>query len=258
MAKDHDIRRAGEGDIIGIVYVQATSWIKHYADPAQGINENDVRTVDFNSKTSEWQHILRSPSYRVWVAARGRIILAFLATRRDKDFGEIYEQHTLDENQRRGLGTELFVEAKKWLGELPILLRIPIYAPGVEFYKKLSFSIFEEGEVDFIRLPSGKQITTVVMRRQAQPDKQPKQSQPASQPAVAEGRLFGRAKLAQASGLRSSTIKFYTEIGILPFEQEDQRLARRYNPNVALSRLKEIKRLRGQGLSIAQIKQRLS
>ena len=257
MTEDYEIRLAGGDDVIGIVYVQATGWIKHYANPDQGISEEDIRSVDFKSKTNEWLHILNSPSYRVWVAVRGRIILAFLAARKDQDFGEIYEQHTLSENQRQGLGGKLFTYAKSWLGEVPILLRIPIYASGVEFYKSQGFSIYEEGEVDFIRLPSAKQITTIIMRRLPQAAEAVAAAKPATKSRGAS-RPVGRAKLAAASGLRPSTIKFYTEIGILPFEQVEQRLARRYNLQQAMDRLAEIKQLRGQGLSIEQIKKRLS
>lgn len=51
-------------------------------------------------------------------------------------------------------------------------------------------------------------------------------------------------ELAKKSGLRVSTIKYYSEIGILPFHQEDKKLARRYKREEALQRLKEIDELK--------------
>ena len=71
-------------------------------------------------------------------------------------------------------------------------------------------------------------------------------------------KLVGRSKLAKLAKLRPSTIKYYTEIGLLPFEQQEKRLARRYNVEPALVRLKEIKQLRGQGLSIKEIQPRFN
>lgn len=51
------------------------------------------------------------------------------------------------------------------------------------------------------------------------------------------------SELADLSGLRQSTIKFYTEKGILPFKQEEQGLRRHYDRTEAIKRLKEIKEL---------------
>jgi len=63
-------------------------------------------------------------------------------------------------------------------------------------------------------------------------------------------------ELAKASGVRASTIKFYSEIGILPFEQESTRLARRYDEVKVIRRLKEIKKLREKGSSVEEIVKR--
>jgi len=45
----------------------------------------------------------------------------------------------------------------------------------------------------------------------------------------------------QLSGVRYSTIKYYTEEGLLPFEQEDTRMARKYPRVQAIERLEEIR-----------------
>lgn len=60
-------------------------------------------------------------------------------------------------------------------------------------------------------------------------------------------------KLAEASGIRQTTIKYYTEIGILPFSQDGERLTRKYKEKEALERLKKIKELREKRLTIKEI-----
>ena len=65
--------------------------------------------------------------------------------------------------------------------------------------------------------------------------------------------LLTTSKLSEASGMRISTIKFYSEIGILPFKQAGQRLVRRYDKREALKRLKEIQRLKNKRLTIEEI-----
>lgn len=60
-------------------------------------------------------------------------------------------------------------------------------------------------------------------------------------------------QLAKISGIRQSTLKFYTEIGILPFDQDGKRLIRRYKKDEALSRLNEIKKLKDNKMTIKEI-----
>lgn len=49
------------------------------------------------------------------------------------------------------------------------------------------------------------------------------------------------SELVQLSNVRYSTIKYYTEEGLVLYEQEDMRLTRRYPRVKALERLEEIK-----------------
>lgn len=65
--------------------------------------------------------------------------------------------------------------------------------------------------------------------------------------------LLRIGELAKVSGTRISTLKYYSEIGILYFKQEDAGLTRRYDEEKAVKRLKEIKRLQDRGLSIEEI-----
>ena len=60
--------------------------------------------------------------------------------------------------------------------------------------------------------------------------------------------------LVRLTETRYSTLKFYTEEGMLPFEQPEENLTRRFPREKAVSRLKEIQRLKAQGLSIPEIK----
>ena len=60
-------------------------------------------------------------------------------------------------------------------------------------------------------------------------------------------------ELAKVSGVRQSTLKYYTEIGILPFTQEGERLLRKYKKDEVLKRLSDIQKLKEKKLSIKEI-----
>lgn len=60
-------------------------------------------------------------------------------------------------------------------------------------------------------------------------------------------------ELAEVSGTRLTTLKYYTELGILPFNQDGKRLTRKYKKGDALKRLKEIKELKEKRLTIKEI-----
>ena len=60
-------------------------------------------------------------------------------------------------------------------------------------------------------------------------------------------------ELAKVSGTRQSTLKYYTEIGILPFTQEGERLLRKYKKDEILKRLSEIQKLKNKRLTIKEI-----
>lgn len=67
------------------------------------------------------------------------------------------------------------------------------------------------------------------------------------------------SELVELSGVRYSTIKYYTEEGMIPFEQEDIRLTRKYPRELALKRLEEIRVMKEEeGMTIKQIKEKLS
>lgn len=64
-------------------------------------------------------------------------------------------------------------------------------------------------------------------------------------------------ELVRLTGARYSTLKYYTEEGMLPFEQEEENLTRRYKRIKAIERIQWIKQMKDDGLSISQIKKSL-
>ena len=64
-------------------------------------------------------------------------------------------------------------------------------------------------------------------------------------------------ELVRLTDVRYSTLKFYTEQGMLPFQQAEENLTRRYKREESIRRSQWIKALRQEGKSIQQIKQML-
>ena len=62
-------------------------------------------------------------------------------------------------------------------------------------------------------------------------------------------------KLVRLTAVRYSTLKFYTEEGMLPFEQAEENLTRRYRRVESLERIAQIRRLREQKKTIPEIKE---
>jgi DNA-binding transcriptional MerR regulator len=69
-------------------------------------------------------------------------------------------------------------------------------------------------------------------------------------------KLLKIGEVTKLLGKRQSTIKYYTEIGILPYWQKDIRLARYYDRDKVIKCLKEIEDLKQKGLDIKQIIER--
>lgn len=62
-------------------------------------------------------------------------------------------------------------------------------------------------------------------------------------------------ELARLTGCRYSTLKFYTEEGMLPFVQEDVNLTRKFLREEAVQKIEEIRKLREAGNGIQKIKE---
>lgn len=64
-------------------------------------------------------------------------------------------------------------------------------------------------------------------------------------------------ELARLTGCRYSTLKFYTEEGMLPFEQAEQNLTRRYRQSESVKRVEWIRAQREMGKTIPEIREML-
>ena len=64
-------------------------------------------------------------------------------------------------------------------------------------------------------------------------------------------------ELVRITGVRYSTLKYYTEEGMLPFEQAEENLTRRFPRENAVRQIERIRCFRLQGLSIPEIKEQL-
>lgn len=73
---------------------------------------------------------------------------------------------------------------------------------------------------------------------------------------IMESEYVSIGELVRITGCRYSTLKFYTEEGLLPFQQEDVNLTRRFPREKAVQRIEEIRSLRESGQSMAEIKQK--
>lgn len=62
-------------------------------------------------------------------------------------------------------------------------------------------------------------------------------------------------ELVRLTAVRYSTLKFYTEEGMLPFEQAEENLTRRYRRVESLERIAQIRWLREQKKTIPEIKE---
>ncbi len=70
---------------------------------------------------------------------------------------------------------------------------------------------------------------------------------------VKEMEYIRQTELAELTGVRASTIKYYSELGLIPYKQDGERLSKRYFREDSIKRVQEILELRKQGKSIAGI-----
>ena len=71
---------------------------------------------------------------------------------------------------------------------------------------------------------------------------------------ISQAEFVTIGELVRLTGVRYSTLKFYTEEGLLPFEQAEENLTRRYRRQTSLQRIQEFRALREAGRSIPEIK----
>lgn len=71
---------------------------------------------------------------------------------------------------------------------------------------------------------------------------------------ILESEYVTIGELVRITNSRYSTLKFYTEEGMLPFDQEEEKLTRRFIREEAVKRIEEIKELKRLGYRIDEIK----
>lgn len=62
-------------------------------------------------------------------------------------------------------------------------------------------------------------------------------------------------ELSRLTGCRYSTLKYYTEEGMLPFEQEEANLTRRYEREKSVQQVNLIRKLRESGKTVPEVKE---
>ncbi|NLK27844.1 MAG: MerR family transcriptional regulator [Clostridiales bacterium] len=75
---------------------------------------------------------------------------------------------------------------------------------------------------------------------------------------IRESEYVTIGELVRLTDTRYSTLKFYTEEGMLPFKQEDTNLTRRYHREETVKRIEEIKKMRNEGMTVLQVKEALA
>lgn len=236
------IREATIEDVIGIIYVQATTWIEQYPNQEHGVSEEDLRRVDWQGKIPGWQHMIRSSDYSVIVAAEDQEIKGFAALNNAGSQTELYELYVLPKYQKQKIGGKLLRTIMS-VTNGDVSLQVAAYnQDAIDFYKYHGFKL--TGTRGAHLLPGGKHIPTVQMRYQIAPPAAPTE-------------WVTRAELARRSGVRESTIKWYCEQGLINFKQAESGRRRYFDYEKCLQRLHDIDKLKSQGVSIPEIKRSL-
>ena len=71
---------------------------------------------------------------------------------------------------------------------------------------------------------------------------------------IARAEYVTIGELVRLTDVRYSTLKFYTEQGLLPFEQAEENLTRRYCRTQSIERIRLLRHLRAEGRTIEEVK----
>ena len=72
---------------------------------------------------------------------------------------------------------------------------------------------------------------------------------------IANAEYLTIGELVRLTDVRYSTLKYYTEEGLLSFEQTEENLTRHYKREESVAQIQKIKELRQERKSIAEIKE---
>lgn len=75
---------------------------------------------------------------------------------------------------------------------------------------------------------------------------------------ILDSQYVSIGELARLTGCRYSTLKFYTEEGMLSFEQEEKNLTRRYKREESVQKVGLIRSLREAGKTVPEVKKLLT
>ncbi len=70
---------------------------------------------------------------------------------------------------------------------------------------------------------------------------------------MSKDKPLSQAQIAEALGIRPSTIKYYTQLALLPYTQNGERGHKRYDPEQVKERIELINKLKADGLTMASI-----
>jgi hypothetical protein len=256
-AEQISIRRAKLTDVEELAQLELKAWIAQYVSTEYGVSEEEIKQLDTSARIRDWKHILQSINYRVWLAInKSAKPVGFVAARQTDDEAELYGLWLLPGHSRE-VAWQLGLVAIDWLSaKKRITTRVAVHDRAtLATLAQLKFEVNEAGPVDFIVLKSGTKMPTVEMQRMSQKNNNLGRKQNANVGRAKQ--LVRRTELGKKSGVRPSTIKHYTEFGLLPFSQEGERLSRRYDLQNSLQRLSEINKLRLAGYSLERVKKEL-
>jgi len=75
---------------------------------------------------------------------------------------------------------------------------------------------------------------------------------------IGKSELVTIGELVRLTEVRYSTLKFYTEESMIPYEQAEENLTRRYKRVDAIERIALIKKLKSEGLTIPEVKESIT
>lgn len=247
------IREATPNDVIGIVYVQATTWLTQYPNEELDISEADIRSIDWQGSIPGWQHMIKSHDYAVWVAAEEESVLGFAVLTHDHGRAELYALYVLPDRQSQGIGSSL-LDTVLQETDKDIFLHVATYNQRAQqFYNWYGFE--KTGAYGVYEFPNKKTIPTLHMYKPLRHSTSLTTSE--SEETAGIKRLITRKELAKINNMRESTVKWYTEIGLLPFEQSDKGRRRYYDSDLATLRLEHINKLQDQGYSLNDIQEEI-
>jgi GNAT superfamily N-acetyltransferase len=148
--KKYHIRKAVPADAAGIADVHINSWKTTYKCI---VSDDYLDSLNVEDRRRRWEGILGGPHQTyVCVLETGRIAgFVSIGRERDKQYdGELYAIYLLKENQRNGIGSELFRFAMAELkaqGHSNMLVWVLKENPSKYFYYSFSPEIVKEQKI---------------------------------------------------------------------------------------------------------------